>query len=556
MSRVRPVCALLLIASTVLLAGVGRAEESLAGRYDTGTRLLDEGRWAEALPVYRRLAVELPDDGWCWMGLGWSLHYTGSFADAVPAYRRALALGGMPAGRVWLEVARCHAATGHPDSALDALDAALAAGLTRVHTLADDPRLKTLWPSPRFRAITGAVDRATLTRAEGWRHDLRLLEREIRRMYAVPLSPRTSVAVDSAIRATGLAVARESDDALAVRLMRLARLLGDGHTEAIAPFQEGPASRGLPVQFGAFADGVFVTGTDSAHAALLWRRVDAVEGRPVEEVLRRLDVVCPQDNPARPRSVAPQLLRYAPLLHALGLARRDDRVSLRLSDPTGAATDAEIAVRPGPPPAWIREPAGAAGPPEFVRRRFEYHWLRSDPARGEVFAAYNGCADADSESVAAFAERLGRALAEPGVRRLVLDLRWNGGGNNHLNRPLLEAIVQARTVNRPGRLFVITSPHTFSAAMCLAGELDLYTHAVFVGEPTGSSPNFVGETNFVPLPWSGVRVSISNLAWQNTTASDRRPWIPPRLPVPWRFADWRAGRDAALEAIRAWDAGP
>lgn len=552
MPRHLPKIPAFLLLAVVAFTPTARADGPENDPYEVGIRKLDDGEWADALPIYRRLIAENPTDPWSWMGLGWSLHYTNDFDAAMPAYRRALALGGLEPARVWHEMARCQVARQQPDSALDALDAALAAGLPRVHALGTDRRLEPLWPHPRFRGMTGWIDRARTTREQGWRHDLQFLDREIRRMYAVPLSAAKRAALDSALAATARAVPKLSDDALAVRIMQLARLLGDGHTEATAPFQAGAGQRALPLVFGMFDDGLFVTLADSGHAGLLWARVEAIDGHAPAELLERLDGVSAQDNPMRVLSVAPRLLRYPQILHALGLSPRDDRVELRLTDRAGALRTATVAVRPGPAPRWVRRPPDAAPPPEHAARRTEYHWLRWDPATREVFAAYNGCADDDSQSVEQFAQRLAATLDAHDVERLVVDLRWNGGGNNFLNRPLLEAIVQARKVNRPGHLFVIAGRHTFSAAMCFAAELDRYTHALFVGEPTGSSPNFVGETNPVTLPWSGVSVSVSNLAWQNTHAKDRRIWIAPRIPAPWRFADLAAGRDAALEAIRAW----
>jgi hypothetical protein len=84
--------------------------------------------------------------------------------------------------------------------------------------------------------------------------------------------------------------------------------------------------------------------------------------------------------------------------------------------------------------------------------------------------------------------------------------------------------------------------------MIFAEQLERYSAAIFVGEPTGSSPNFVGETNWLDLPYSKVRVSISNLYWQTSHATDRRTWIPPKVSVPTTFAPFMQGRDPALEA--------
>ena len=529
----------------MLVAALARA-----GDYERGTELLDQGEWKEALPLYQRLTRELPDDSWCWQGLGWSRHYTGDFAGALPAYREALRLGAIVrAPRIWLEIARCHVALAHRDSAYAALDEAVRGGLTRVASLQQDQRLAALAGEPRFREITGWVDSARVGRTGGWRHDLKLLSREVKRMRVMPFANISESDFDREIARLSGVVPRASDDALGVGVMRLMTRLGDGHTEAEAPFQQTPRQRVLPVQIHAFDDGWFVTAVTAGDEPLLWARVDSVEGRSIAAVARGLEPVCSRENPERVLSVAPRLLRYPQILRELGLASSGDRLTLSATDRSGTPRRVTLETRSGPF-TWVREPEGAKLA-SWMRERSEYHWLEVRPQQRLLYVAYNGCADEDSETVEAFAEKVRQAADRPEVDRMVVDLRWNGGGNNYVNQPLLEAIIQARRTNRPGHLFVIAGRHTFSAAMCLAGELDRYTHARFVGEPTGSSPNFVGETNYVTLPYSGVRVSISNLYWQNTRASDERIWIAPRIPVPFRFADAIAGRDAAVEAILA-----
>ena len=89
------------------------------------------------------------------------------------------------------------------------------------------------------------------------------------------------------------------------------------------------------------------------------------------------------------------------------------------------------------------------------------------------------------ESIADFSRRL-RALVDTGtVDRLVLDLRLNRGGDGTLNRPLLLSLIKARKLEGPGKLFVIIGRSTFSAAQFLVNQLEAYTDAVFVGEPSG-----------------------------------------------------------------------
>jgi hypothetical protein len=534
----RRACAVLLVS---LVAAVAHG-----GDYELGVELLDQGKWVEALPLYQRLTRELPDDAWCWQGLGWSRHYTGDYAGALPAYRRALQLGALRSNRIWLEIARCQVALGHRDSAYAALDEALRTGLTQVANLRSDGRLAALRNEPRFHTITGWLDSARVDRTGGWRHDLRLLSREVKRMRVTPFAKISEAEFDREIARLSSAVPKASNDALAVGVMRLMTRLGDGHTSASAPFQLR-SQRGLPIQVLAFDDGWFVTAVTAGDESLLWARVDSVDGRAIASVARGLESVCSRDNSEYVLSAAPRLIRYPQILKELGLARQPDGMVLSVTDRKGQVRRVRLETRQGPH-TWIREPEGAKLA-SWMRERFEYHWLEVRPEQRLLFVAYNGCADEDSQTVEQFAARVREAADRPDVDRMVIDLRWNGGGNNFLNQPLLEAIIQARRLNRPSRLFAIAGRHTFSAAMCLAAELDRYTHARFVGEPTGSSPNFIGETNFVTLPYSGVLVSISNLYWQNTRPVDERIWIAPRIPVPFRFADAIAGRDAAVEAI-------
>jgi hypothetical protein len=73
------------------------------------------------------------------------------------------------------------------------------------------------------------------------------------------------------------------------------------------------------------------------------------------------------------------------------------------------------------------------------------------------------------------------------------------------------------------------------------------------GEPTGSSPNFVGQDVNLRLPFSGMTGSISDLYWQISAATDFRVWIAPLLYTPPSFPLFKANRDPALEAMLADD---
>jgi hypothetical protein len=144
-----------------------------------------------------------------------------------------------------------------------------------------------------------------------------------------------------------------------------------------------------------------------------------------------------------------------------------------------------------------------------------------------------------------------RFVEDNRVERLVIDLRWNNGGNAQLLTPLIAELLRSERINRRGHLVVLIGPRTFSAAQSAAAMIERYTAAIFVGEPTGSSPNFVGEEDEFTLPYSRLVVNVSHLEHQNSVPQDRRSWIAPLIYAPLTFADYRAKRDPALDAVLA-----
>jgi hypothetical protein len=174
------------------------------------------------------------------------------------------------------------------------------------------------------------------------------------------------------------------------------------------------------------------------------------------------------------------------------------------------------------------------------------------PDSKTVYFQYNTVTNDAKEPLDKFCERLFGFIGKNDLDRLVIDMRHNGGGNNFLNKPIVQGLIRCDKVNQKGKLFVIIGRNTFSAAQCGATQIERYTEATFVGEPTGSAPNFVGESILLTLPYSKMRASISDLYWQNSVAMDYRTWIGPQVYTPPTFAAYRAKRDPAFEAILAY----
>ncbi len=172
--------------------------------------------------------------------------------------------------------------------------------------------------------------------------------------------------------------------------------------------------------------------------------------------------------------------------------------------------------------------------PAYLRRRSDWHWAEFTAGGRAVHVGYN----VTLGNIKQFALEVEALANSPRIGLVVLDLRHNGGGDNRTYGPLLESL---KRLGNEKRLAVLTSRATFSAAIQLVVELERDTQAVFVGEPTGGSPNQYGDATTVELANSGLNASVVTVAWKTAGESDERLTREPDIPVPHNSTAFFAG---------------
>ncbi|SEU34423.1 TPR end-of-group domain-containing protein [Stigmatella erecta] len=519
--------------------------------------------WKEAARLWARVVQANPVNPEFWNALGDAHAQAADYLAAVPAYEKALALGGpLPADAAY-NIARCHAQAGKKEPALQALERALTLGFPSLGFAARDEAFQSLRQEPRFKKMLGLTDAANMPRVEGWRSDLALLAREAHRKGFNVHRSVTREQFDAKVRKLHGAIPRLTDGQVILGFMKLMVFLDDGHT-AVLSFGENPFFRSmLPMQFYWFDEGLFVISADPKHKDLLGAQVLELDGRPALEVLEALTPYVNRDrgNPVWPKQRTPYLLRNLALLQAAGLIKGSGQVTLTVRDLSGSTrsvvatadtTQPDIWNKLPNPPSWVNFASTLGTPPLYLRSMNKRYWFEYLPEHKAVYFQFNSVLDDEKEPLAQFTERLFQFIGQNDVGKLIIDMRWNNGGNTDLSQPLVRGLIGNPKINQRGKLFVIIGRRTYSAAQNTATYIERYTNAIFAGEPTGSSPNFVGEESMVVLPYSKLVANVSHLFWQSSWPQDQRIWLPPHLYTPPTFADFRAGRDAALDAVLSY----
>ncbi len=509
------------------------------------------GRWEAAGKTYQRLVDANPTIGLFWYRLGVCLLETGRYAEAIPAFEKSLELGSFQLnpvrpgyrGEAAWGLAAAHARLDHAEEAVQWTRKSLAQGLRQIRQFHTD-HFKNLLADPEYRKLVWAVDDPKqLPRDEGLRLDLRFLVHEAKRIHFAPFRFSSEKEIDNLAAELDRDIPSLTDDQVFVRLMGIVRRFHDGHTNLrrVGHFS------GLPVVFFSFPEGIYIVGAQRDHADLVGASVLRIGDRPIDEVIQlAADVQSRDTDIAVPRTIY-WLLHAPSILRGLGIVS-GSTVALDVKDALGKARRVELAetTKPPKPADWVCEVPGCERPLPISRSGPPARqWLQKIPEQKTVYCQINGI----SGELGGFCNKLFAAVNEDDVEALVLDLRYNGGGDTFTNPPLIEGLIRCEKLRHPGRLFLIIGRQTYSAAINTTTEIERRTKAILVGEPTVCPPNFIGESVRVIMPYTGWVASISDLWWQHSMPMDYRVWTAPQLYAPPTAEAFLAHRDPALEII-------
>ena len=144
---------------------------------------------------------------------------------------------------------------------------------------------------------------------------------------------------------------------------------------------------------------------------------------------------------------------------------------------------------------------------------------------------------------------------------MVLDMRQNGGGDLNTTRDFMEALPDLVT----GRVFVLMSPWTFSAAISSVGYLEQTApeRVTLVGEGPGDRLEFFAEGRVVTLPNTGASILYATERHDYRTGCRGMgdchgsvvrnpiavPSLAPDIAAAWTFEAYADGRDPGMEAV-------
>jgi len=387
---------------------------------------------------------------------------------------------------------------------------------------------------------TASVDRETR-----WRQDLKFFadefparHKDFDKLYPQP-------AFNNELAAIQADISKLDDAEITLRLMRLVATANIGHTNVYLPgLKHGFES--LPISLTWYSDGLAVTRAAPDYSAALGARVLRIGSHTPEELFAALAPYIAHENTTWLKQQSSNFLVTFQVLRHLGVVRADggiDYTVVKLGGKPFTVTvkrDHPVAVRD-----QISVIDALHIPMALYRKQPDsYYWYEYLADSRALYVQYNRCANDPKLAFKDFANDVLAFADDHPVERVIIDLRFNGGGNSIVIWPLMSGL---RKRDKSGsHLYVLIGPSTFSSAQDNAIEFRNGSHATLVGESTGEKPNGYGEVKTITLPNSALTVQYCTKFFLMVKDADPSA-LEPDIRVGRTLEDALAGRDPVLE---------
>jgi len=328
-----------------------------------------------------------------------------------------------------------------------------------------------------------------------------------------------------------------------VGLLKILASVGDSHTTLGYRPQ-----RAIPLMLYWFKDGIAVLNTTSEYKDILYGKITAIEGKPIADVVATLTAIIPHENEAQVKNNIPNLLTDTVILHGMKLIPSHENVSLTVLTALGKGITLDIKpVSFSDKPDWLVDTSDDSDAPLYLKNRKQYYWYEMLPDSQTIYFKYNSCQNIKSQPFSDFVKTFFYVADTQKVKRIVIDLRHNGGGNSGIFAPFLEELKKRSQFLQKGSIYVLIGRRTFSSAILNAIDLKKQTPAIFVGEPTGGKPNHYGEVQMFLLPESGLAVTFSTKYFR-VIDGDPDSFVPDILIEP-RISEYLIKADPVLKSV-------
>ncbi len=322
-------------------------------------------------------------------------------------------------------------------------------------------------------------------------------------------------------------------------LLRIAAIAHDSHTTVYADENVLTSMHVLPVAFRKFGDRLSIIAASSEYDMLLGKSISEVNGLAFSSIVELSRDIIPNDNDVfLSSSLYSNYMRMLEFYIYIGIAESGDE-TIEITTEDGEKTKVKAtAFSEQPDLTSIQKSL----PPTL--NPYAIYSAMLLPDEEALLINYHSCSEIDGYPFSAFSDDVLKLIKERNYRKILIDLRYNGGGNSEIIRPLIKGLKKIKK-EEDIAIYALVGENTFSSAILDAKILKEELDAVLAGTPTGGSASHYGEIKTGSLPYSGIMFQYSTKYFRNR---EKGPIIPDIL-IEENIDDYINGTDSTLKAL-------
>lgn len=354
-------------------------------------------------------------------------------------------------------------------------------------------------------------------------------------LFAKITQPNFETKVDAIINKAGSL----NYETFTAELFKLMVSIGDEHT-----FVEAKFTKILPIQFELFKEGLFVTGIDEANSNLLQAKLIAINNQSTANVTSLFKEVIQSENQSYFDDHLLHYINNPSFLKGLGIIDSDEEAEFTLIDKNDKQVKIKLAAVQSNNIANVKLVFAHSN--LLSKKGKGNYWFDYDTDKKVLYLNYNKCQEEQDLSFSKFNDDLFAFITQYAPKKIILDLRYNSGGNSGVLSPFIEKIKDSY-LNQKNKFFVLIGKKTFSSAVMNAVNLKRNTNAFLIGEPTSGNINHYGEVRGFSLPKSKIVMAYSTRYWE--TWKGKKGPLKPDIAVNYSIKNYIEGKDEALMQV-------
>jgi hypothetical protein len=407
-----------------------------------------------------------------------------------------------------------------------------------------------MMPNP-FPPQAAAYPDPADTRDGRWGQDLNYLEENIRVLHRNAFWHISQTEFEAQVDNLHTQIPSLTDAEIMTRMAALLALIGDGHTRPY--LHEYGFYHTFPIGLRWLGNDLVVMSATESNRDAIGGRVVRIGAMETADAMAAVTPLISSDNQQQLLARSPQWLTTPEVLAAVGVIADPERGVYVVENADGEQGTLELTPVEVDDDSleWVTIYDVLGGePPLRMQNPDAYYWYIYLEETQTIYFQYNRCANDPEQAFADFNAEMFAFIDSHPVSNIVIDLRFNGGGNSTVLRPFIDAIKARSTLNTSDTFSVLIGRGTFSSAVMNALQLDEETNARLIGEGTSGKPNHFGETRTFELPNSRIPIAYSTRFFRQLTDSDPDALYPDsEITMTWE--DLLAGHDAVLDVALA-----